>query len=155
MNMLDIRFRRDEATGLIHLGDFGFPKEFACKCGCGLCDIDWRVWYVCQLVRQRFNSPATIHCGCRCDQHNQNTPGAAKDSDHRFGWAADVAVPGTSSFKVADFLETLPDVLRIGLYEPGGLNGEDGFVHTGVRDRGAGAWKRWRFDAQRNLISSE
>jgi len=151
--MIDIRLRRCPDNDCVLLGNFEFPREFECKCGCGKCDIDFEVWLSCQLIRQRFNAPVIVRSGCRCLLHNQNV-GGASDSDHRFGWAADVAVPGVFSMQVAEFLQMLPDVQRIGLYEPGGANGESGFVHIGVRDRGPGSWKRWRFDAQRNLIEA-
>ena len=164
--MLDIRFRLDPGNHNIYMGVFEFPREFACKCGCGKCDIDFEVWLSCQLIRQHFNVPVKINRACSCDAHNQAV-GGAPGSDHRFGWAADVAVPGMSSILVAEFLETVASmhvhllsalcvsvVQRIGIYEPGGLNGEDGCVHIGVRDRGPGSWKRWRFDAQRNLIEA-
>jgi len=135
------------------MGNFKFPDEFECKCGCGQCDIDWRVWFVCQQIRQRFNAPVVVRSGYRCEAHNQNVGGAPK-SDHRFGWAADVAVLGKESSRVALFVESLPEVMRIGIYEPGGLNGENGFIHFGVRDRGLGTWKFWRVSPQGSILES-
>ncbi len=155
--MLNIRLRQDyggsghSETGRTWLGNFEFAREFECKCGCGKCEIDFELWLCCQLIRQRFNSPVLIRSGCRCDAHNIAV-GGGDDSDHKFGWAADLVVPYAPSQKVAEFAEMLPDVARIGVYEPGGQNGPDGFVHIGVRDRGPNKWKRWRYDAERNLI---
>ena len=149
--MLNIRFCKCPEDHHVVLGNFEFPREFECKCGCGRCEIDFEVWLVCQLIRQRLNCPVVVRSGCRCDRHNQNV-GGAPDSDHKFGWAADVEVPGIPPLRVAEFAEMLPDVARIGIYEPGGQNGPDGFTHIGVRDRGPNKWKRWRFDAERNLV---
>ncbi|MBN2209409.1 MAG: hypothetical protein JW759_08955 [Candidatus Coatesbacteria bacterium] len=151
--MLDIRFRRCPGSHCVILGNFEFPVEFACKCGCGKCDIDFEVWLCCELIRQHLNVPVVIRSACRCEAHNQAV-GGEPVSDHLFGWAADLSVQGVQSDMVAELAETLPDVARIGIYEPGGLNGPDGFVHVGVRDRGHGSWKRWRFDPRRNLIEA-
>jgi len=148
--MLNIRLRKCPENHVV-LGNFKFPREFACKCGCGKCEIDFELWLACQLIRLRFNTPVIVRSGYRCDRHNQYV-GGADDSDHKFGWAADIEVQGVSSLSVAEFAETLSEVKRIGVYEPGSRNGQDGFVHIGVRDRGPGKWKRWRYDSQRNLV---
>ena len=135
------------------LGNFEFPREFACKCGCGKCDIDYRVWRAAQQIRVQFHLAVIIHRACSCEAHNQAV-GGEPVSDHLFGWAADLSVQGVRSDRAALFAETLPEVARIGIYEPGCKNGEDGFIHIGVKDRGPGSWKRWRFDAQRKLIEA-
>ena len=150
-SLLNIRLRWCADNHHVNLGNFEFPREFECKCGCGMCEIDLEVWLSCQLIRQRFNTPAIIRSGCRCDAHNRDV-GGADDGDHKYGWAADLVVPGVPSPKVAEFAEMLPNVKRIGVYEPGRKNGPDGFVHIGVRDRGPGKWRRWRYDSQRNSV---
>jgi len=149
--MLNIRLRKCAETHHVFLGNFEFPREFECGCGCGMCDIDLEVWLCCQLIRQRFNTPVIIRSGCRCESHNRDV-GGAEDSDHRFGWAADLVVTGVPSPKVAEFAQMLPDAKRIGVYEPGGRNGREGFVHIGVRDRGPNKWKRWRYDSQQRPV---
>ncbi|MBW2093289.1 MAG: peptidase M15 [Deltaproteobacteria bacterium] len=149
--MLDTRIRKCPENHHVILGNFEFPREFACKCGCGACDIDWRVWYVCQLIRIRFNAPVTVRSACRCDALNQHIGGSPR-SDHLYGWAADIVVQGIKPDDVARFAATLDGVKRIGVYEPGGKNGASGFVHTGVKDRGQNTWRSWRFDPQRKLI---
>ena len=145
------RIRKCPENHHVVLGNFEFPREFTCKCGCGACDIDAELWLACQRIRDRFLAPVTIRSACRCEQFNQHSGGCDK-SDHIYGWAADIVVQGVSADDVARFAATLDGVKRIGVYEPGGKNGTRGFVHIGIKDRGQDTWKRWRFDAQRQLL---
>lgn len=137
----------------IQMGKFKYPKEFACKCGCGFSAIDFNVWLVNQKVRDYFGVAVIVVSGCRCKNHNTIT-GGSPDSDHLISCADDFAVKGVSSNAVAEFLETVPEVKRIGIYDPGDKYGEDGFCHSGVRDRGIGTWRRWHYNSQGILISS-
>jgi len=138
----------------VRLGNFLYPSEFACQCGCGTANIHWLVWYCCQQIRDKFG-PVIINSACRCYIHNQMI-GGSPDSDHSHNpaWAADIAVPGTSSLVVASFAETLDSIKRIGTYYQGGRNGENGFCHVGVVDRGPGSFRRWRVNPNGTIIES-
>ena len=152
--MLDrIRFRADGINSKMWLGDFEFPREFACGC-CGKCDILYEVWWACQLLRCEFGKPLTVHSGYRCARHNQAV-GGKPESDHLSGFAADISIDGHPAEELRLAATNLPSLVkRIGVYEPGPAHGDFGFIHIGVRERGPGTWKFWRFDSHGNKIES-
>ncbi len=74
-------------------------QEFACKCGCGVDDIDLILVERLQLIRNALQEPIEIKSGCRCLYHNQ-VVGGVPDSAHvcipklnRKGKAADINIP--------------------------------------------------------------
>jgi uncharacterized protein YcbK (DUF882 family) len=103
--------------------------EFACKCGCGFYAVDIELLFVLEDVREHFGGRRLhIISGCRCADHNANTPGASKKSRHIFGIAADFWIEGISADEVADYLEEkYPDIYGIGRY--------DDRTHIDVRGR--------------------
>lgn len=66
-------------------------SEFACKCGCGFDDIDPKLVAICERVRQAVGVPVRVNSGCRCEKYNAKVKGAAKDSQHTKGKAADLS----------------------------------------------------------------
>ena len=68
--------------------------EFACKCGCGLDNIDWAFVCMLQDVRDEYGS-MTITSGLRCEHHNKDS-GGYEESPHLGGWAADIKVDNSS-----------------------------------------------------------
>lgn len=146
------RFRRLD-DGRIMLGNFELPREFACAC-CGKLDILWEVWWVCQMIRIRFRAPVVVRSGYRCSKRNSEVAGSPH-SDHLYGWAADVSVVGELSSEVARYAATLLEVKRVGIYEPGLRNGQYGFCHIGVKDRGPGSWRRWRVNKEGEVVETE
>ena len=154
--MLDIRFRVDEAKHVIRLGDFEFPREFACKCGCGLCDVAFNLWWALQLLRMECGTPLIINRACSCEAHNQSVGGAP--ASHHLAKptckAADIKMPGYTPDDIAIRaweLKTL--VKRVGIYMPGPVWGE-GFVHIDVGIALPGEWIAWRYGSGGNLIES-
>lgn len=91
--------------------------EFACKCGCGFDTVDFLLVIVLQDVADHFGKRVLISGGNRCFQRNLDTPGAARDSEHVKGKAADIKVEDTAPKKVYDYLnKKYPNKFGIGLY---------------------------------------
>jgi len=106
--------------------------EFACRCGCGFANAAPALLFALEAVREHFDSPVQITCGCRCAKHNAETPGAAPDSRHTHGDAADIKVKNVPPAEVADYCETL-------IGARGGVGRYRTFTHIDTR----GAAARW------------
>ena len=106
-------------------------KEFGCKCGCGLDDVDSELVLALQRLRNWWRRPVSINSACRCEAHNAAI-GGSKNSQHLLGKAADITVQGVSPEEVHRYLsETYPDKYGIGKYST--------FTHIDVREKKA----RW------------
>lgn len=100
-------------------------EEFACKCGCGLDDIDTRLVSILQRLRNHFKRFVVVTSGLRCDRYNRKVGGRPK-SNHRLGLAADIKVQGVSPYEVAK----IADILMPGW---GGIKIYPTFTHIDVR----------------------
>ena len=59
--------------------------EFACKCGCGLCNPDPELVKKLEKFRTLCgNKPMNINSACRCEKHNKAVGGSTK-SQHLMG----------------------------------------------------------------------
>ena len=107
-------------------------KEFACRCGCGHCTVDYELLSLLQKIRETIHIPITIVSGHRCQKHNSRVGGAV-NSFHLKGMAADIRVDNMTPVQVYDFLNGSLSNKRfgVGLY--------DTFVHFDVRAQKA----RW------------
>lgn len=70
--------------------------EFKCKCGCGRDNIDPRLVFMLQQLRDRYGKSLTPSSGCRCPKHNE-VVGGGDNSSHittetRQGQAADFEI---------------------------------------------------------------
>jgi zinc D-Ala-D-Ala carboxypeptidase len=66
-----------------------------------------RLMYKLEAMRVKIgNRPITITSGFRSVAHNDQTPGAAKDSQHTYGTAADMVVPGVTFLRLYQVAET-------------------------------------------------
>lgn len=92
---------------------------------------------VLELARGKANSPIHITSGYRCPTHNANTPGAASNSYHTQGMAADSWCEGLDVYAYKALL--LECMNELGLQ--GGLQEypDAEFVHVDVR----GCWAEW------------
>ena len=67
--------------------------EFECEgkncCG-NSCPMDRQFMKKLQLLRDDVNAIIDVSSGYRCDKHNDEVPGSAKQSKHRLGIAADI-----------------------------------------------------------------
>jgi uncharacterized protein YcbK (DUF882 family) len=63
--------------------------EFKCRCGCGADNIDMKLVYRLQDIRDVYGREIRINSGVRCKEHNADE-GGASDSEHLTGEAADL-----------------------------------------------------------------
>lgn len=102
--------------------------EFRCPCGkCGGFPVepDETLVRLADQVREHFGAPATVSSGVRCQAHNDELPGSAKNSYHLRGKAMDFCVRGISGAKLLAYVKTLP------VHYAYQINGSD-FVHMDV-----------------------
>lgn len=108
-------------------------REYRCRDGSDAVFVHPELAKVLQEIRTHFARPATITSAFRSHTHNIKEGGEA-DSQHLYGMAADITIPGVSPAKVAAYAETLmPNSGGIGIYE------KKGFCHIDVRSKKA----RW------------
>lgn len=87
--------------------------EFACKCGVH-CDgypaeIRRELAELADDIRAHFEKPAIVISGLRCEQHNADVGGVA-NSQHIYGEAVDLKIPGVSAGELVDYIRLLPGV---------------------------------------------
>lgn len=102
--------------------------EFRCPCGkCGGFPVepDENLVRLADKVREHFGAPATVSSGVRCQAHNDELPGSAKNSYHLRGKAMDFCVRGISGAELLAYVKTLP------VHYAYQINGSD-FVHMDV-----------------------
>lgn len=90
-------------------------SEFACKCGCGFDTVDTELLEILEKVRTHFGKPVTINSACRCENHNESI-GGGKNSQHKFGRAADIVVKGIQPSQVVEFIESAYPDCGLGIY---------------------------------------
>lgn len=86
-------------------------SEFRCPCGkCGgfPAEPSETLVRLADKVRAHFNAPATVSSGVRCQAHNDELPGSAKNSYHVRGKAMDFCVRGVSGATLLAYVKTLP-----------------------------------------------
>lgn len=111
-------------------------SEFACT-GHGCCGksaaVTTELVHALQQLRDLVNAPLVIISGFRCRAKNDRTPGAAKDSYHTKGMAADIVCPSVSPSQLALYAEQVP------AFRQGGIAVYGAWVHVDVRTNG-----KWR-----------
>lgn len=96
-----------------------------------------RLARVLEKIREHFGGhPVTIHSGYRSKAHNKAVGGVA-DSQHLYGAAADISIPGVSPRAIGAFAVTIQDIGGVGIYEG------QGFCHIDIRMRSGGPCARW------------
>lgn len=129
---------RQQTTGLNNfpLSEHFNLREFECPC-CGRVMLDSRLITALESLRANIGGkPIIVTSGYRCPDHNKMITGAI-NSDHLYGWAADVIVRGMDTQEIAAAAETLPELIkRIGTYR------DMSCVHIGVEER-QGLPPRW------------
>lgn len=104
-------------------------SEFACKCGCGLDTVDYKLVEILDEIRDHFEAKMTINSGCRCIAHNASVNGA-DHSLHLIGRAADIVVAGIPP--------AIIEALAIQMHVPG-IKGYATFTHLDTR-----SGEKWR-----------
>ena len=103
-------------------------KGIACPCGrCGGFPVEPEETLVrlADQVRDHFGAPVIVSSGVRCQTHNDELPGSAKNSYHVKGKAMDFCVRGISGAKLLAYVKTMP------VHYAYQINGSD-FVHMDV-----------------------
>ena len=85
-----------------------FRDEFKCKCGCDTCNLDPRLVYTLQDLRDRLRQPVHVASGCRCQAHNEAVGGAPASyhlaDSARATLAADIYVDGYTTFALMKYI---------------------------------------------------
>jgi len=89
-----------------------------------------------QKLRDFWNTPIKINSAYRSPQHNANTPGAATNSFHMKGMAADITANGLTPSEVRYSVESL---IKEGFVKFGGIGKYNNFTHLDIRNKKA----RW------------
>jgi uncharacterized protein YcbK (DUF882 family) len=105
------------------------PDEFACKCGCGMCEVNDDLVTILHSIREHFDRPVIVTSGNRCKAHNRAV-GGSKGSYHVKAMAADIVVQDVPADVVQELCEDM-DVPGLGRYKD--------FTHVDVRD-GRSRW---------------
>ena len=88
--------------------------EVACKCGCGLMNIDSSLLEVLDKIRELLDRPLITTSACRCPIHNR-TEGGKENSAHVKGLAADLKVNGSKErFEVMEAALVF-GIIRVGI----------------------------------------
>lgn len=102
--------------------EFFKREEFACKCGkCGGFPVepDEKLVRLLDAIRKHYGVAISPSSGIRCEAHNKAVGGATY-SQHLYGKAADISVPGVSPEDLYAYAETLlPDTGGLGIYKWG------------------------------------
>ncbi len=104
-------------------------SEFRCPCGrCGGFPVEPEKTLVtlADMVREHFGAPATVSSGVRCQAHNDELPGSARNSYHVRGKAMDFRVLGVHGARLLSYVKTLP------VHYAYQIHGSD-FVHMDVK----------------------
>ena len=102
--------------------------EFRCPCGkCGGFPVEPEETLVrlADQVRDHFGAPVMVSSGVRCQAHNDELPGSAKNSYHVKGKAMDFCVLGVSGAELLAYVKQLP------IHYAYQIKGSD-FVHMDV-----------------------
>lgn len=102
-------------------------NEFECTC-CQRVKLDPRLLTILENVRAYIGKPVIVTSGYRCYEHNRNV-GGASDSDHLYGWAADIVVAKMQPEELANIVGFYLKDGRIITYS------DKRCVHIGVQHR--------------------
>lgn len=116
--------------------EWNFPhftqSEFACKCGCGFDDINYKLVEILENIRSHFGDrPVIITSGCRCAKHNAEV-GGVQGSRHILGKAADFYVQGVHVNDLLNYCQSLVNngTLRYTYTNSSNMNG---VVHIDIQ----------------------
>ena len=96
--------------------------EFACKCG-EYCnghpvDVDEKLLVLLQKIRDHFGKAVVITSAVRCKTHNKAV-GGVSNSQHLYGTAADIKVPGVSPSALLAYADKINPNGGVGKYSWG------------------------------------
>lgn len=115
-------------------------SEFACKDNSDVILINPYLIELLEKIQQHFGKEIQIYSGYRTPSHNAGLrgkgKGAAKNSQHMYGNAADIVIKGVTPTEIYNFVDTFHQG-GMGLYL------KDNFVHVDVRDTVGLKRSRW------------
>jgi uncharacterized protein YcbK (DUF882 family) len=100
-------------------------SEMTCNCGCGTLKYTVQLMGVLEFIRARLMRPVIILSGTRCYARNAKC-GGVENSQHLYGTAADIYVPGID-------LETIARAARQADADGIGIYYKQNFVHVDCR----------------------
>ena len=105
--------------------------EFACKCGCGRCEMQSEFMNRLQALRMIWGKPMLITSGYRCPDHPKEK-NKAQPGTHNQGIAADIGISGADALSL---LRLALDANFTGI----GINqkGSGRFIHLDIREHPA------------------
>lgn len=115
----------------VRLNKYFHEDEFACKCGCGICNIDPGFLDWLTEARRIADVPFVINSGCRCPSHNYNEGGSTL-SPH----VTTAAIKARGADVKAETIEVVVAILR-GAIITGipGIGLGLGFIHLDSKAR--------------------
>ena len=87
------------------------PSEFACRCGCGVYEMNETLIRVADRTRKHFGKPIRVSSGRRCVSHNAKV-GGVSNSRHiaNPGKAMDFSVDGKTAAQVLEYVQKQPEI---------------------------------------------
>lgn len=92
--------------------EFFDREEFRCQCNGKYCDgypaePQEKMVRIADAARKHFKRPANVVSGLRCETWNE-IQGGVWNSQHRYGEACDLQIPGVTGAQLMAFLDTQP-----------------------------------------------
>lgn len=130
-----VRAYSKSTDGKLKLSAHFTAREFACKDGSDPFFVAPGLVQVLEAVREHFGGkPVRINSGYRTPPYNQRVGGKSR-SQHLYGMAADITIPGVSPAEVGAYARRImPNHGGVGIYM------KKGFTHIDVRKKRAD-WK--------------
>lgn len=123
--MYNVKVYDNATEGSVKVATNFAVREFACKDGSRMVIVNQKLPEYLQKARDHFGKPMIITSGYRTTVHNIKV-GGVSNSQHIFGNAADVYIPGVPVLELYNyFCEIAGNSCGVGIY--------DTFVHFDVR----------------------
>lgn len=114
-------------------------KHFACKDKSDVVLINPHLVELLEKIREKFGKNINVHSAYRTPSYNRRLSGAAKYSQHMYGNAADITIPGVTPREIYTWVNS---------FHQGGLGVYPTFTHVDVRDKLGGKIARWAKDGR-------
>jgi uncharacterized protein YcbK (DUF882 family) len=113
-------------------------SDFKCRDGSDIVLINPSLISLLEKIREHFGKPVVVVSGYRTPKYNKSISGAANNSQHMYGNAADIKIQGVSPREIYNWMNG---------WHKGGLGVYPTFTHVDVRDTvGAQKMARWTKD---------
>jgi len=109
-------------------------SDFKCRDGSDVILINPALIEILEKIQDHFGKPVRVVSGYRTPKYNKMLKGAAKNSQHMYGNAADIKIEGVSPKEVYSWLSS---------WHKGGLGLYPTFTHVDVRNTVGGDVARW------------